>query len=72
MNIYFEPLCELAGTKKRYWRYLDAHVKLWWLTEHFNFIKLDRDNRMFRIGFGKNQGRGFFRVDLWSFGLRIT
>jgi hypothetical protein len=67
-----ELCCYGAATKKRYWPYLEAHVKVWWLKEHFNFIKLDQDNRMLRIGFGKNQGRGFFRIDLWSVGLRIT
>lgn len=34
-------------------------------------IPLDKDNRMFRIGFGKNNGTWFFRIDLWSIGLRI-
>lgn len=29
-------------------------------------------NRMLRIGFGKNEGRWFFRVDLWTTGWRIT
>lgn len=27
----FEALCVLAGEKSRYWPYLDAHVKLWWI-----------------------------------------
>jgi hypothetical protein len=35
-------------------------------------ISLDADNRMLRIGFGKHNGRWFFRVDLWWFGVRIT
>jgi len=35
-------------------------------------ILLDKDNRMLRIGFGKNNGNWFFRVDLWSTGYRIT
>jgi hypothetical protein len=35
-------------------------------------IKLDKDNRMLRIGFGKNEGRWFFRVDLWFAGFRLT
>ena len=35
-------------------------------------IELDRDNRMLRAGFGKNEGRWFARVDLWCVGFRIT
>jgi hypothetical protein len=35
-------------------------------------IKLDKDNRMLRVGFGKNEGRWFFRVDLWFAGFRLT
>lgn len=34
-------------------------------------IGLDRDSRMLRIGFGKNKGRWFFRIDLWRAGFRI-
>jgi hypothetical protein len=35
-------------------------------------IPLDKDNRMLRIGFGKNNGSWFARVDLWCIGFRIT
>ena len=35
-------------------------------------ILLDKDNRMLRIGFGKNSGNWFFRIDLWSVAFRIT
>lgn len=35
-------------------------------------IDLDKDNRMLRIGFGKNKGNYFFRIDLWFKGIRIT
>jgi hypothetical protein len=35
-------------------------------------IKLDKDNRMLRVGFGKNEGRWFARVDLWFVGFRIA
>lgn len=34
-------------------------------------IPLDKDNRMLRIGFGKNNGSWFFRVDLWFIGIRL-
>jgi len=34
-------------------------------------IRLDKDNRMLRIGFGKNGGSPFFRIDLWFLGIRI-
>lgn len=37
----------------------------------FEKIWLDRNNRMFRIGFGKNKGIWFFRIDLWYVGIRI-
>lgn len=35
-------------------------------------IPLDKDNRMLRIGFGKNKGNWFGRIDLWFVGIRIT
>ncbi|WCO82140.1 hypothetical protein vBPpSSYP_158 [Pseudomonas phage vB_PpS_SYP] len=35
-------------------------------------IKLDEKNRMVRIGLGKNEGRWFFRIDLWSVGFRLS
>ena len=35
-------------------------------------INLDENNRMLRIGFGKNSGRWFFRIDLWYIGYRLT
>ena len=35
-------------------------------------ILLDIDNRMIRIGFGKNKGLLFFRIDLWNIGYRIN
>jgi len=34
-------------------------------------LKLDKNNRMLRIGFGKHEGKIFFRVDLWFIGYRI-
>lgn len=34
-------------------------------------IPLDKDNRMARIGFGKNKGNWFFRVGLWWVGYRL-
>ena len=34
-------------------------------------IKLDKNNRMFRVGFGKNAGKKFVRIDLWSIGFRL-
>jgi hypothetical protein len=34
-------------------------------------LPLDRDNRMLRIGFGKNKGNWFFRIDLWFMGVRL-
>jgi len=34
-------------------------------------LHLDIDHRMLRVGFGKNKGDWFFRLDLWSFGLRF-
>ena len=35
-------------------------------------IKLDKNNRMLRIGFGKNKDRKFFRIDLWCVGYRLS
>lgn len=34
-------------------------------------IQLDKNNRMLRIGFGKNNGTWFFRIDLWTIGFRF-
>lgn len=34
-------------------------------------IILDKHNRMLRIGFGKNKGTWFFRIDLWFKGFRF-
>lgn len=34
-------------------------------------ILLDEDNRMLRIGFGKNNKEWFFRIDLWCVGYRF-
>ena len=34
-------------------------------------ILLDKENRMLRIGFGKNKGLWFFRIDLWYKGYRL-
>lgn len=36
------------------------------------YLPLDKDNRMLRIGIGKNKGNWFFRIDLWFFGIRFT
>lgn len=35
-------------------------------------IKLERANRMIRIGFGYYMYIPFFRIDLWYYGFRIT
>lgn len=35
-------------------------------------ISMDQDNRMLRLGIGKNNGCWFARVDLWCVGFRIT
>lgn len=35
-------------------------------------IHLDKDNRMLRFGFGKNNGNWFVRIDLWCIAFRIT
>lgn len=35
-------------------------------------INLDPDNRMLRVGFGKNNGNWFARIDLWFIGIRAT
>ena len=35
-------------------------------------LTLEKQNRMLRIGFGKNEGNWFARIDLWCVGFRIT
>ena len=35
-------------------------------------INLEVGGEMLRIGFGKNSGRWFFRIDLWKIAYRIT
>jgi hypothetical protein len=37
-----------------------------------NKIKLDKNNRMLRFGFGKHEGKWFIRIDIWFVGYRIT
>ena len=37
-----------------------------------NKIKLDKDNRMLRFGFGKNNSKWFVRIDIWFFGIRLN
>lgn len=39
---------------------------------HIKRILLNKSNRMLRIGFGKNKGNWFIRIDLWFLGLRFT
>lgn len=34
-------------------------------------IPLDKNNRMLRIGFGKNKVIWFFRIDIWWVGYRF-
>lgn len=34
-------------------------------------IKLDKCNRMIRVGFGKHSSQWFFRIDLWYIGIRV-
>lgn len=36
-----------------------------------NKLKLDKNNRMLRIGFGRHDGKLFFRIDLWFIGYRF-
>ena len=38
----------------------------------FTKLSLDKDNRMLRLGIGKNNSKWFARVDLWCVGFRIT
>lgn len=42
--------------------------------EHLEVFPLTNDpgNEMIRVGGGLNKHRGFFRVDLWSKGFRVT
>jgi hypothetical protein len=40
--------------------------------EIFTCIPLDSNNRMLRLGFGKNKGKWFIRVDLWYMGFRLV
>lgn len=36
------------------------------------FIPFKSENRILRVGGGKNKGNLFFRCDLWFFGLRLS
>lgn len=38
MAIYLEALCHVAAEKKNYWRYLDAHCKLWFILDKLGQI----------------------------------
>jgi hypothetical protein len=35
-------------------------------------VDMDEDNRMLRVGFGKNKGKWFSRLDLWWKGFRLS
>ena len=52
-----------------------AGIHFWLLLKiligDFDIIQLNSDNRMVRIGFGLNEGRWFYRIDFWFFGIRI-
>ncbi len=37
----------------------------------FDIIRLDKNNRMLRVGGGLHNSEYFFRVDLWFSGYRI-
>jgi len=34
-------------------------------------LKLNKENRMIRFGFGKHNNQWFVRLDLWWFGIRV-
>lgn len=38
----------------------------------FAMIRMSKDNRKLRIGFGRYEGSWFFRIDLWFVGFRIS
>ena len=38
----------------------------------FTKVNMAKGNRMIRVGFGQNNGKLFFRLDLWVVGYRIT
>lgn len=38
----------------------------------FTKLKLDKKNRMIRLGGGRNDGNWFFRLDIWFVGIRLT
>lgn len=38
----------------------------------FTKVNMTKGNRMIRVGFGQNNGKLFFRLDLWAVGYRIT
>lgn len=63
-----------------YNRSLKQRMKTWMMKMKYKLtdfplkitkIILDKDNRMLRIGFGKNNSLWFFRIDLWFVGFRI-
>lgn len=41
------------------------------LLNHFDLIPMQRGNRMLRIGLGQHDGKWFFRIDLWLYGIRL-
>lgn len=77
---------ESAGIIKEYIKQCDYNrslkqrMKTWMMKMKYKLtdfplkitkIVLDKDNRMLRIGFGKNNSLWFFRIDLWIVGFRI-
>lgn len=45
-------------------------VALYMFKDNMTIIQLDEHNRMLRVGGGLNEGRPYFRVDLWAIGVR--
>ena len=47
-------------------------LKYYGKTMKITRISLNKENRMLRIGIGKNEGRWFFRIDCWFAGFRVN
>lgn len=51
-------------------------IKLWFIKKlaglETSVVRMDAANRKARIGFGKNEGKFYFRIDAWFIGYRIN
>lgn len=64
-------IAEIAALRNRFLTSKESESKKE-VVKFFTLIPLDSNNRMLRVGFGKNKGSWFVRVDLWFKAFRLV